>query len=107
MAIQFETEDLEEAQRLVLVESQLEGHVVGQTAALDQPHHGVEDAAMDREFGAVEACEFVKALQFPASDRVFAFRGETFEVHLPGAERHWDYVDNERTLYRIHTTKTA
>jgi len=30
-----------------------------------------EDAAMDREFGAVEACEFVRALQFPASDRVF------------------------------------
>lgn len=35
-----------------------------------------EDALMDREFGAAEACEFVKSLQFPASDRVFdeAFR---------------------------------
>jgi len=30
-----------------------------------------EDAAMDREFGAQEACEFVKALDFPSSDRVF------------------------------------
>jgi len=30
-----------------------------------------EDAAMDREFGAAEACEFVKALDFPGSDRVF------------------------------------
>ncbi|MBM4143301.1 MAG: sugar phosphate isomerase/epimerase [Lentisphaerae bacterium] len=30
-----------------------------------------EDAAMDREFGAVEACRFVKALDFPKSDRVF------------------------------------
>ena len=30
-----------------------------------------EDAAMDREFGAAEACEFVRALDFPSSDRVF------------------------------------
>ncbi|MBN2301090.1 MAG: sugar phosphate isomerase/epimerase [Lentisphaerae bacterium] len=30
-----------------------------------------EDAAMDREFGAAEACEFVRALDFPKSDRVF------------------------------------
>jgi sugar phosphate isomerase/epimerase len=30
-----------------------------------------EDAAMDREFGAAEACEFVKTVQFPTSDRVF------------------------------------
>jgi sugar phosphate isomerase/epimerase len=30
-----------------------------------------EDAAMDREHGAAEACEFVKALDFPRSDRVF------------------------------------
>jgi len=30
-----------------------------------------EDAAMDREFGAPEACEFVKALEFPPSDRKF------------------------------------
>ena len=30
-----------------------------------------EDAAMDREFGASEACEFVKGLDFPSSDRVF------------------------------------
>lgn len=30
-----------------------------------------EDAAMDREFGAAEACEFVKGLDFPRSDRVF------------------------------------
>jgi len=30
-----------------------------------------EDAAMDREFGAAEACEFVKAIDFPKSDRVF------------------------------------
>ncbi len=30
-----------------------------------------EDAAMDREFGAAEACDFLKALQFPSSDRVF------------------------------------
>jgi len=30
-----------------------------------------EDAAMDREFGAAEACRFVKALDFPKSDRVF------------------------------------
>lgn len=30
-----------------------------------------EDAAMDREFGAAEACEFVKSLDFPKSDRVF------------------------------------
>jgi sugar phosphate isomerase/epimerase len=30
-----------------------------------------EDAMMDREFGAAEACDYVKALQFPASDRVF------------------------------------
>ena len=30
-----------------------------------------EDAAMDRDFGAAEACEFVKALDFPRSDRVF------------------------------------
>jgi sugar phosphate isomerase/epimerase len=37
-----------------------------------------EDAAMDREFGAAEACRFVKALQFPSSDRVFdeAFGGK-------------------------------
>jgi hypothetical protein len=26
---------------------------------------------MDREFGASEACEFVKGLDFPSSDRVF------------------------------------
>lgn len=30
-----------------------------------------EDAAMDREFGAQEACAFVKRLEFPRSDRVF------------------------------------
>ena len=30
-----------------------------------------EDAAMDREFGAAEACEFVKGLDFPKSERVF------------------------------------
>ncbi len=30
-----------------------------------------EDAAMDREFGATEACDFVKSLDFPQSDRVF------------------------------------
>jgi sugar phosphate isomerase/epimerase len=30
-----------------------------------------EDAAMDREFGAAEACRFVKALEFPQSNRVF------------------------------------
>ena len=30
-----------------------------------------EDAAMDREFGAAEACEFVKSIDFPTSDRVF------------------------------------
>ena len=30
-----------------------------------------EDAAMDREFGAAEACEYVKAIDFPKSDRVF------------------------------------
>ena len=30
-----------------------------------------EDAAMDREFGATEACDFVRALDFPKSDRVF------------------------------------
>jgi sugar phosphate isomerase/epimerase len=30
-----------------------------------------EDAAMDRAFGAAEACEFVRGLGFPASDRVF------------------------------------
>jgi sugar phosphate isomerase/epimerase len=30
-----------------------------------------EDAAMEREFGAGEACQFVKRLDFPKSDRVF------------------------------------
>lgn len=30
-----------------------------------------EDAAMDREHGAAEACEFVKSIDFPKSDRVF------------------------------------
>jgi len=30
-----------------------------------------EDAAMDREHGAKEACEFVKKIDFPKSDRVF------------------------------------
>ena len=30
-----------------------------------------EDAAMDREFGAAEACQFVKNLEFVRSDRVF------------------------------------
>ena len=30
-----------------------------------------EDAAMDREAGAAEACQFVKQLDFPKSDRVF------------------------------------
>lgn len=30
-----------------------------------------EDAAMDREHGAAEACRFVKQLAFPKSDRVF------------------------------------
>ena len=30
-----------------------------------------EDAYMDREFGATEACAFVKKLAFPKSDRVF------------------------------------
>ena len=30
-----------------------------------------EDACMDREAGAAEACQFVKRLDFPASDRVF------------------------------------
>ncbi|NLB55244.1 MAG: sugar phosphate isomerase/epimerase, partial [Lentisphaerae bacterium] len=29
-----------------------------------------KDAAMDREHGAAEACEFVKAIDFPSSDRV-------------------------------------
>jgi len=35
-----------------------------------------EDAAMDREFGAAEACAFVKQLDFPKSGRVF---DEAFE----------------------------
>ncbi len=30
-----------------------------------------EDAAMDREFGAAEACRFLRDLEFPSSDRVF------------------------------------
>lgn len=30
-----------------------------------------EDAYIDREFGAEEACEFVRSLDFPKSDRVF------------------------------------
>ena len=30
-----------------------------------------EDAAMDRAWGAAEACDFVRQLDFPASDRVF------------------------------------
>jgi len=30
-----------------------------------------EDAAMDREQGAAEACEFVKSVDFQSSDRVF------------------------------------
>jgi sugar phosphate isomerase/epimerase len=30
-----------------------------------------EDAAMEREFGAREACQFVKDLDFAKSDRVF------------------------------------
>ncbi|MEA2063595.1 MAG: TIM barrel protein, partial [Gemmatimonadota bacterium] len=30
-----------------------------------------EDAAMDRDHGAAEACDFVRALDFPRSDRVF------------------------------------
>lgn len=30
-----------------------------------------EDAVMDREHGAKEACEFVKSIDFPKSDRVF------------------------------------
>lgn len=30
-----------------------------------------EDALMDREHGAVEACEFVRGIDFPPSDRVF------------------------------------
>jgi sugar phosphate isomerase/epimerase len=30
-----------------------------------------EDAAMDREFGAAEACDFVRSLDFPKSNRVF------------------------------------
>ncbi|MBT02126.1 AP endonuclease [bacterium] len=30
-----------------------------------------EDALMDREHGAMEACSFVKSLDFPSSDRVF------------------------------------
>ena len=30
-----------------------------------------EDAAMDREHGAAEACAFVRDLDFPGSDRVF------------------------------------
>ena len=30
-----------------------------------------EDAAMDRAYGAQEACEFLANLQFPGSDRVF------------------------------------
>lgn len=30
-----------------------------------------EDACMDREAGAAEACQFVRKLDFPASDRVF------------------------------------
>lgn len=30
-----------------------------------------EDAMMDREYGAAEACDFVKGLDFPPSDRVF------------------------------------
>ena len=30
-----------------------------------------EDAAMDRAYGAAEACDFVKSIDFPTSDRVF------------------------------------
>ena len=30
-----------------------------------------EDAMMDREFGAREACQFVKKIDFPKSNRVF------------------------------------
>lgn len=30
-----------------------------------------EDAAMDRAYGATEACKFLEKLQFPSSDRVF------------------------------------
>lgn len=30
-----------------------------------------EDAAMNREFGAAEACDYVRGLDFPSSDRVF------------------------------------
>jgi sugar phosphate isomerase/epimerase len=30
-----------------------------------------EDAGMDREFGAREACDFVRALDFPPSDAAF------------------------------------
>ena len=38
-----------------------------------------EDTAMDREFGAREACDFVRALDFPPSDAAFdaAFERET------------------------------
>jgi len=37
-----------------------------------------EDAAMDREHGAEEACEFVRALDFPAASTAFdaAFSSE-------------------------------
>ena len=30
-----------------------------------------EDAAMDRSFGAAEACEFARSLEYPGSDRMF------------------------------------
>lgn len=43
-------------------------NVVGYTGPLSVEW---EDAAMDREFGAEEACAFVKSLDFPKSDRVF------------------------------------
>ncbi len=36
------------AERLVLVECDLEGQMVGEPAALDQPRHGLEDPAVDR-----------------------------------------------------------
>jgi sugar phosphate isomerase/epimerase len=36
-----------------------------------------EDSGMDREFGATEACDFVRNVDFPSSDRAFdsAFDG--------------------------------
>ncbi|HLA40187.1 MAG TPA: sugar phosphate isomerase/epimerase [Candidatus Glassbacteria bacterium] len=43
-------------------------NVVGYTGPLSVEW---EDAAMNREHGAIEACEFVRNIDFPSSDRVF------------------------------------